>query len=189
MEISNHSSAARLLLIRLIDGKLPLFSPNDNAISHIQIASALPDLNTSFKGVAGVDLLLHLYYTQFKNVCFTGAIDVFFTLAGKGIFPSSKTCHFFLNSLVKANELQKAYQVFETLSRSISLDVYLCTTMINGFCKGGRIQDAIALFSRMETLGISPNVVTYNNIIHGLCKSGRLDEAFQIKQNMIKQGV
>ncbi|KAK8493965.1 hypothetical protein V6N13_029071 [Hibiscus sabdariffa] len=187
--LSNNSSAARLLLIRLIDGKLPLFSPDDCAVNHIQIASALADLDATFKGVAGVDLLLHLYCTQFKNVGFTCAVDVFFTLADKGIFPSSKTCNFFLNSLVKANELQKAHQVFETLSRSVSLDVYLCTCMINGFCKGGRIQDALALFSRMENLGISPNVVTYNNIIHGLCKSGRLDEAFQIKQNMTKQGV
>ncbi|XWS62299.1 hypothetical protein CRYUN_Cryun07bG0198500 [Craigia yunnanensis] len=190
--LSNHSSPARLLFIRLIDGKLPLSSPNNLTINHIQIATALADLNILFKGVHGVmvvDLLLHLYCTQFKNVSFTCAFDVFFTLADKGMFPSCKTCNFFLNSLVKVNELQKTYQVFETLSRFVSLDVYLCTTMINAFCKGGRIQDAIALFSKMENLGISPNVVTYNNIIHGLCKSGRLNEAFRIKQNMAKQGV
>ncbi|XWS38865.1 hypothetical protein CRYUN_Cryun19dG0167000 [Craigia yunnanensis] len=169
-----------------------LSSPNNLAINHIQVATALADLNTFFKGVfgvMGVDLLLHLYCTQFKNVGFTYVIDVFFTLADKGMFPSSKTYNFFLNSLVKANELQKTYQVFETLSRFVFLDVYLCTTMINAFCKGGRIQDAIALFFRMENLGIAPNVVTYNNIIHGLCKNGKLDEAFQLKQNMTKQGV
>ncbi|XWS49413.1 hypothetical protein CRYUN_Cryun12cG0001400 [Craigia yunnanensis] len=139
------------------------------------VATALADLNTLFKGVSGVigvDLLLHLYCTQFKNVGFTYAIDVFFTLADK----------------VKANELQKTYQVFQTLSHFVSIDVYLCITMINAFCKGGRIQDAFALLSRMENLGIAPNVVTYNNIIHGLCKSGRLDEAFRLKQDMTKLG-
>ncbi|KAF2308958.1 hypothetical protein GH714_025987 [Hevea brasiliensis] len=76
-------------------------------------------------------------------------------MAGKGLFPSLKTCNFLLSSLVKANELKKSYE-------------------------GG---DAIGLFLKMEKIGVAPNVVAYN-IIHGLCKNGRLDEAFQFKEKM-----
>ncbi|KAG4912451.1 hypothetical protein JHK82_053039 [Glycine max] len=66
------------------------------------------------------------------------------------------------------------------------LDVFTFTTMINVFCKGGRVGDAVDLFCKMEGIGVSPNVVAYNNVIDGLCKGGRLEEALKFKDRMIR---
>ncbi|TXG65662.1 hypothetical protein EZV62_006937 [Acer yangbiense] len=52
----------------------------------------------------------------------------------------------------------------------VSPDVYLFSIVINAFCKGDRIEDAVRLFTKMEELGVAPNVVTFNNMIHEAIK-------------------
>ncbi|KAF3949268.1 hypothetical protein CMV_024843 [Castanea mollissima] len=191
--LSNLVSPARLLLIRLIDGKMPVLSyANTKNLLHIEIATMMADFNSTTPperalGVQVSDLLVHVYCTQFKNLDF--GVDVFCLLARKGMFPSIKTCNFLLSSLVKANELSKSYEVFEMTCQGVSPDVYLFSTAINAFCKGGKVEDGIGLFLKMEEVGIVPNVVTYNSIIHGLCKNGRLDEAFHFKERMLRNKV
>lgn len=103
-------SPARLLLIRLIDGKVPAFYARNFESRHFEIAQIMADFNLVFEPVIGVkiaDLLVHVYSTQFKHLGFGFAGDVFSFLAKKGLFPSLKTCTFLLSSLVKANELKK----------------------------------------------------------------------------------
>ncbi|PSR91332.1 Pentatricopeptide repeat-containing protein, partial [Actinidia chinensis var. chinensis] len=188
---SKFVAPARLLLIQLIDWKLPV-SFNDPKNRHLEIATAMSELNLGSElalSVQTFDLLIHVYCTQFKNLGFEGVVDVFRLLASKGMFPSLNTCNFLLSSLVKANELHTSYEVFDIICRGVSPDVYLFSTAINAFCKGGKVEDAMGLFLKMEQMGTSPNVVTYNNIINGLCKNGDIDEAFKLKEKMIKNGV
>ncbi|GAV88753.1 LOW QUALITY PROTEIN: PPR domain-containing protein/PPR_1 domain-containing protein/PPR_2 domain-containing protein, partial [Cephalotus follicularis] len=109
-------------------------------------------------------------------------------LANKGIFRTLKTDNFLVSSLVKANELHNIFEVFDIICYVVSPDVFFFSIAINAFCKGGRTEDALGLFLKMENLRIAPNVVTYN-IIHGLCKNGRLEEAFHFKEKMIEEGV
>ncbi|KAK9928294.1 hypothetical protein M0R45_025437 [Rubus argutus] len=185
---SNLGPSARLLLIRLIDGNVPVLYAIPNS-KHIEIAIAMSELNTVSQpalGIQTLDMLIHVYCTQFKNLGFGYAIDVFEFFSNKGAFPSLKTCNFLLSSLVKANELDKSYHVFEVMTRGVSPDVFLFTTAINAYFKGGKVDDAIALFSKMEGLGIAPNVVTYNSVIHGLCQNRRLEAAFHFKEKMIE---
>ena len=70
-------------------------------------------------GVQTVDLLIHIYSTQFKNEGLGHAIEVFSILASEGIFPSLKTCTILLTSLVRANEVQKAIEVFGIMCRGV----------------------------------------------------------------------
>ncbi|KAK0589547.1 hypothetical protein LWI29_015686 [Acer saccharum] len=97
--------------------------------------------------------------------------------------------------------IQKAIEVFGIMYRGVSLNVYLFSAAINAFCKGGRIEDALGLFTRMEELiedalglftrmeelGVAPNVFTFNTIIHGLY--GKLEGGLKLKEDMIKQGI
>lgn len=41
----------------------------------------------------------------------------------------------------------------------------------------------------MESLGIKPNVVTYNTIIHGFCSRGRVGGALMIFSAMKAKGI
>ncbi|CAA3032823.1 pentatricopeptide repeat-containing At4g19440, chloroplastic [Olea europaea subsp. europaea] len=190
----NLDCAARLLLIRLIDKKLPVIL-NDNIVGnmHKEITVLLANLYSGSKkfdaSIRTLDILVHVYASQFKSLGFDVAVDVFRLLASRGLFPSFKTSNFLLSSLIKADELEKCYEVFNIISSAILPDVYLFSTAINALCKGGRVNDAVMLFKKMEGVGITPNVVTYNNLLHGLCKKGNLEEAFQLKEKMVNNGV
>ncbi|KAF8402120.1 hypothetical protein HHK36_013072 [Tetracentron sinense] len=93
--------------------------------------------------VADFDLLIHVCCTQFKNLGLGFSSDVFRFLTNRGLFPSLKTCNFLLNSLVKANELERTYDVFGRMRRGGSRDA-----AINALCKGGKVEDANEVLHR-----------------------------------------
>ena len=69
---SNLVTPARFLLIHLIDGKMTVLHANIKNL-HIELASAMADLNLLSDRVVGVqalELLVHVYCTQFKNLGF-----------------------------------------------------------------------------------------------------------------------
>lgn len=187
---SKLEAPARLLLIQLIDDKLPVLL-HDPQNKHIEIATAFVDFHFTSDSlpVQTFDLLVHVYCTQFKPSGLNLASDVVRLIAEKGLFPSLTTCNFLLNSLVKSNLLQKSHEIFNILRIGVQPDVYLFTTAINALCKDLKIKDAMTILSQMEEIDVSPNVVTYNSIIHGLCKIQNLQEAFHLKEKMIKKGV
>ena len=81
---SNLLSPARLLLIRLIDGMMPVLFANNLANRHVEITSTMVHLNEVTEPVIGVqvaDLLIHVYIGQFKNEGFGHAIEVFFNIS------------------------------------------------------------------------------------------------------------
>ncbi|KAL8195917.1 hypothetical protein R6Q57_025407 [Mikania cordata] len=113
--VSNLKTPARLLLIQLIDDKLPALV-HDPQNKHIEIATAFVDFHfasDSFLGVRLFDLLIHVYCTQFKAFGLDLALDVIQLIAEKNVFPSLSTCNFLLSSLVKSNRLQESHQVFK----------------------------------------------------------------------------
>ncbi|CAN6825736.1 unnamed protein product [Brassica oleracea] len=120
------------------------------------------------------DLLIEVYCTELKRDGCYLALEVFLVLGKKGMFPSNTTCNVLLTSLVRANEFQKCCEAFEVVCKGVSPDVYLFTTAINAFCKGGKVEEGIVLFSKMEEAGVAPNVVTYNTVIDGLGMIGSI---------------
>ncbi|KAJ7943968.1 Pentatricopeptide repeat-containing protein [Quillaja saponaria] len=135
-------------------------------------------------GFQGLNMLIHVYCRQFNNLSF--AIDACRLFARKDGLPSLKTCNLLMNSLVEANEHQKSFEVFEIVCHFVTLDVYLFTTAIKAYGRGGKIDNAIRLFLKIETMSIFPNHVTYNILINALCENGRLDEAFRYKERVGK---
>lgn len=125
-------------------------------------------------------MLIEVYCTELKRDGCYLALEVFLVLGKKGMFPSNTTCNVLLTSLVRANEFQKCCEAFEVVCKGVSPDVYLFTTAINAFCKGGKVEEGIELFSKMEEAGVAPNVVTYNTVIDGLGMIGRYDDAFYV---------
>ncbi|XP_050218418.1 pentatricopeptide repeat-containing protein At4g19440, chloroplastic-like [Mercurialis annua] len=182
-------TSARSVLVELVGGKLPALYENSFCKRHFELGLILANLNSISEldvVVRVVDILIHVYSTDFKHLGFGVTVELFTLLGNKGLLPSLKSCNILLNSLVKAKKLNLSYEVFDIMCQCCSaLDVYSFSTMVNAFCIGGRVDDAVGLFRKMEELGVAPNVVTYTNIIHGLCKVGRLDEAFQFKEKMV----
>jgi pentatricopeptide repeat protein len=59
--------------------------------------------------------------------------------------------------------------------------------MITGYCKAGRMQDALGIKELMERNGCRPDDWTYGILIHGLC-DGKIDEAERFLDSAVKGG-
>ncbi|CDY34373.1 BnaA09g11150D [Brassica napus] len=63
------------------------------------------------------------------------------------------------------------------------------TTLINGYCKAGMVDDGVELFCEMGPRGIVANAITYITLIRGFGKVGNINGALDIFQEMISSGV
>jgi len=61
--------------------------------------------------------------------------------------------------------------------RNMCPNAVTCKALINGFCKVGKLEEAMKLFYERPNRNTSPNVVTYNALIDGFYKGGKLEEA------------
>ncbi|KAL6203492.1 hypothetical protein ACLB2K_027192 [Fragaria x ananassa] len=57
-------------------------------------------------------------------------------------------------------------------------------TLVDGFVKAGRMQEAEKLFSRMLSCGQLPDVQTYAILLDGLCSSQQLSRAMELLREM-----
>lgn len=90
-----------------------------------------------------------------------------------------------LGVLVKAHRVSLAWGYFGNIVIKSSVlipDVSTYTTMIRGFCKVGKVEDAEKLFDEMRC---EKNMMTYNVIIDGLCKNGLVERAQRIIDTMV----
>ncbi|XP_052113738.1 pentatricopeptide repeat-containing protein At3g18020-like [Arachis duranensis] len=67
-------------------------------------------------------------------------------------------------------------------------DVITLNTVINGFCKVGRIDEALTVLQDMLSGKFSaPNVVTFTTIISGLLDTARVDEAVELLHKVMPE--
>ncbi|PRQ34902.1 putative pentatricopeptide [Rosa chinensis] len=66
--------------------------------------------------------------------------------------------------------MDEARQVFDlTIGRGSMVDVWSCNILINGYCKGKKIDQAYKIFNEMPRMELVPDTVTYTTLIDGLC--------------------
>ncbi|XP_022715826.1 pentatricopeptide repeat-containing protein At5g46100-like [Durio zibethinus] len=100
-----------------------------------------------------------------------------------------------LNILIKAlckngGTMDSALHIFHEMpNRGCPPDSYTYGTLINGFCRFGKITEAKELFEEMKMRDGSPSVVTYSSLIHGLCQSKNLNEAIGLLEEMKCNGI
>ncbi|KAJ6873299.1 hypothetical protein NC651_032237 [Populus alba x Populus x berolinensis] len=102
--------------------------------------------------------------------------------------------------------MDEARSIFDLMvSKGCTPNVYTYTSLMNGYCKIERIEEAVQLLD--ETLrkgrplaaqqlfryicahGHTPNIMTYGVLLDGLCKHGNLEEAFALFQEMQRSTV
>uniref|UniRef100_A0A2C9UPL7 Pentacotripeptide-repeat region of PRORP domain-containing protein n=1 Tax=Manihot esculenta TaxID=3983 RepID=A0A2C9UPL7_MANES len=61
--------------------------------------------------------------------------------------------------------------------------------LLDGLCKQGNLDEALALFKAMEKSRLKPNHVTYTILIDGLCRVGNLNDAKKFFSRLLEKGV
>lgn len=100
-----------------------------------------------------------------------------------------------LNVLIKAlcknsGTMDSAIKIFREMpNRGYPPDSYTYGTLINGFCRFRKLNEAKELFKEMKVKGCLPSVVTYTSLINGLSQSQNLDDALEYLEEMTCKGI
>ncbi|XP_062225755.1 pentatricopeptide repeat-containing protein At2g06000-like [Phragmites australis] len=126
-----------------------------------------------------------------KGVCRVGDVQKALELVERmdefGCSPDTVTHNILVDGLCRVKEVNKGREVLRRLQRDgvCMPNVVTCTSVISGYCKAGRMEDAMAVYNDMVGSGITPNVVTYNVLINGYGKAGDMKSAVGVYQQMM----
>ncbi|CAN6828660.1 unnamed protein product, partial [Brassica oleracea] len=136
------------------------------------------DATHPFNGVEPDVQTYNILITGFINEGkFLGAEELYKEMPHRGIVPDT-------------NRLDEATQIFDSMgSKCFSPDVITFNTLINGYCKAGRVGEGLKLFCEIYGRGIVANAITYKTLIHGFRQVGNINGALDIFQEMISGGV
>ncbi|CAF2050912.1 BnaA09g46030D [Brassica napus] len=119
------------------------------------------------------------------------AFSVFGKMLKLGYEPTTVTFSTLINGLCLEGRVSEAVELVDRIDRMMSTrSIYLWSGFEqNVLCKDESLDDALSLFSEMETKGIKANVFTYTSLIGGFCNAGRWDDGAQLLRDMITRDI
>ncbi|KAI6703132.1 hypothetical protein NL676_012268 [Syzygium grande] len=95
------------------------------------------------------------------------------------------------NMLIKASFMVGAFEDAHALYKrmanlNLTADSITYCTLIDGFCKLGRIDEALEIFDEFRETSIS-SVACYNRILQGLCREAMIDMAIDVFLELIEK--
>lgn len=120
--------------------------------------------------------LLH-GYTEEENVL--GILETKKRLEEAGITMDVVMCNVLIRALFMMGSFEDVYTLYKGMPEMdlVPNSVTYCT-MIDGYCKVGRIDEALEVFDDFRKTSIS-SYACYNSIIDGLCKKGMVEMAIE----------
>ncbi|ONK66118.1 uncharacterized protein A4U43_C06F4330 [Asparagus officinalis] len=115
-----------------------------------------------------------------------GAFGFFKRMGEFGCVADTITHNVLIDGLCKANMVDRGCDILRgvSLDGSCLLNVKSYTSVISGFCKLGRMEEANKVFEEMVESGIKPSRITYNVLIDGYGKVCDLKAANLVYERM-----
>ena len=142
------------------------------------------------KGVTGdvitYSTLLHGYIGE-ENI--TGILETKRRLEEAGVCMDIIVCNILIKALFMVGAFEDAYVLYKGMPEmDIVADSFTYCTMIDGYCKVNRIDEALEIFDEFRRTSIS-SAACYNSIINGLCKKGMVDMATEVFIELNEKGL
>ncbi|KAM3688240.1 hypothetical protein ACJW31_10G136000 [Castanea mollissima] len=142
------------------------------------------------KGVTGdvitYSTLLHGYIGE-ENI--TGILETKRRLEDAGVCMDIVMCNILIKALFMVGAFEDAYVLYKGMPEmDIVADSFTYCTMIDGYCKVNRIDEALEIFDEFRRTSIS-SAACYNSIINGLCKKGMVDMAAEVFIELNEKGL
>ncbi|XP_057438861.1 pentatricopeptide repeat-containing protein At5g39710-like [Lotus japonicus] len=104
-----------------------------------------------------------------------------------GFSPSVDTYNHIIHGYCRDNRFHEALGILsQMIHTGVSPSVATYNHIIHGYCAHKRVHEALGI---LRTMPHTPDALTYNIIIHEFCKLHHLDKAFQIKAEMLNNGI
>jgi len=130
--------------------------------------------------------LLHGYMEE-ENI--PGILQTKRRLEESGISMDVVMCNVLIRALFMMGAFEDVYALYKGMPEMdlIPNSVTYCT-MIDGYCKVGRIEEALEVFDEFRKTLIS-SLACYNSIINGLCKNGMTEMAIEALLELNHEGL
>ncbi|CAH9058659.1 unnamed protein product [Cuscuta epithymum] len=116
--------------------------------------------------------------------------QIFKDIKSRGHAPDMVMYSTVIHSLVKANMLQKAKEVwFEMIKKKFVPNNYIYNALIYGYLKIGDAREAERLYKDMLYRGCVDSSVTYNILISGFCENRMFMKAYRLFQHMLSKDI
>ncbi|XP_020220752.1 pentatricopeptide repeat-containing protein At5g57250, mitochondrial [Cajanus cajan] len=138
------------------------------------------------KDVITYSTLLH-GYTEEENI--PGILHTKRRLEEAGIAMDIVMCNVLIKALFMMGAFEDVYALYKGMAEMdlVPNSVTYCT-MIDGYCKVGRIDGALEVFDEFRRTSISSHAC-YNSIINGLCKNGMAEMAIEALLELSHKGL
>jgi leucine-rich PPR motif-containing protein len=133
------------------------------------------------KGIAGdvitYSTLLHGYIGE-ENI--NGILETKRRLEESGVCMDIVMCNILIKAFFMVGAFEDAYALYKGMPEmDLVADSVTYCTLIDGYCKVNRIDEALEIFDEFRRTSISSSAC-YNGIINGLCKKGMVDMATEV---------
>ncbi|KAJ4981403.1 hypothetical protein NE237_032240 [Protea cynaroides] len=111
-------------------------------------------------------------------------------LIGKGFTPSASNLSKIIAAKCNKDRWKEAEDLLMvTLGKGRFPDNCCCCALVEHYCSDGQIDSALALHNKIEKLGRSLDVTTYNVLLDELFKERRIEDALRVFDYMTTQNV
>ncbi|KAL6963599.1 hypothetical protein U1Q18_034610 [Sarracenia purpurea var. burkii] len=155
------------------------------------------------------NILLHSLWKEGK---LSEAESLLQKMKERGHGVDTVTCNIIIDGLCKSGKVDKALEIASemwthgsaalgdlgnsfidllddnTNGKKCSPDLVTYSTIINGLCKAGRLDEAKKKFVEMMERNLYPDSIIYDTFIHCFCKHGKVSSAFRVLKDMERKG-
>ncbi|CAK9182361.1 unnamed protein product [Ilex paraguariensis] len=153
-------------------------------------AGRTSEANEISKGIVG-DVVTYgtllTGYIEEENV--TGMLEIKKRLEADGVCLDVVMCNILIKALFMVGSFEDALAIYKGMpDMDLAADSVTYCTMIDGYCKAGRIDEALEKFDEFRKASIY-SVACYNCILHGLCKKRMVGMAIEVFLELNERGL
>ncbi|OMO54636.1 hypothetical protein CCACVL1_27703 [Corchorus capsularis] len=119
---------------------------------------------------------------------FSEAIEVFRRVEEYGVEKDIMALNGLLDALVKGDSVEHAHEAFLEFKECMTLNSSSFNTLIHGFCKARKLDDARKILKEMKEYGCQPCVVSYTCFIEAYCREKDFEKVDSVLDEMKKKG-
>ncbi|KAJ4781335.1 Pentatricopeptide repeat-containing protein [Rhynchospora pubera] len=93
-----------------------------------------------------------------------------------------------VDALCKKGSVKEAADLFEHMRDRFKPDLRCFNSLLYGWCKLGKLEEAKYVLVQIRKCGFEPDIVVYNTLLGGFAAAGKMEDAYELMKDMREKG-